>query len=116
MSKFLSKKQTKAFKVFVRWEEVEEELEWNLTLPELVQMGVGILGSADPYITLLHITPVWLQLCWYPVCEIITFFPAEAWTYIYVFNVKGLFFYRTYETVAAPVSAAGSTFVNDSRG
>jgi len=50
------------------------------------------------------------------VCEIITFFPAEAWTYIYVFNVKGLFFYRTYETVAAPVSAAGSTFVNDSRG
>ncbi len=41
----LGKKQTKAFKVFGRWEEVEEELEWNLTLLELVFMGVGILDA-----------------------------------------------------------------------
>ncbi len=123
----LRKKQTKAFKVFSRWEEVEEELGWNRTLLELVLMGGGgcaHTGFADgcipyPYITpqlFLTIHPTDLScssvfsVCFYGLRWLSCSLSRSVKVWVNIF-LNGLVF-----LAAAPVSTTVSVFANDSPG
>lgn len=78
-------------------------------------MGVGIIGLCGPvhHFTLHPSDSSFTNAQCVKLAH--SFLHRRGFIFIYL-ALRGLLFSTTYDTVAAPVSTTGSTFVNDSRG